>query len=333
MSYELISNLVMLSGFVVTGYATVANNTPQTLGPFIRSNPSRPWWMLWLFASVVMLSVMAIGWIANGGDVCYGRLDAIPLPDRYTWIHLIPPLALLGLTRFGIPVSPTFLIIPAFATAALSPMLRNAAIGYLGGFIASLAFYRVLLPVERKFMATSDHGRKPLWLVVQLFSTALLWSQWLIQNLANVYAYVPRQLTLRDVGLCGAVLVALLAIVLRSRGGATQRIVKSKTNLGDIRSATLLDLLYGSLLLALLWTSKVPMSTTWVFLGTIGAREIALNPKRKHATRMLGRELALALIGLAISLALALVLPMFHQSVDRTFNFDGDVTAPTASTQ
>jgi phosphate/sulfate permease len=334
MSYALISNLVMLVGFTVTAYAIIANNTPQTLGPFIRSNSARSWWFFWLFASVVLLVVVVYGWVVNNGDVCYGRLDAIPVPDQYTWIHLIPPLALMALTKFGMPVSPTFLIVPAFATAGLSPMLRNALVGYIAGFVASVVLYRALIRLERHFISTRDRPTGQVWAALQLITTGFLWSQWLIQNLANVYAYVPRQLTVWEMALVVVGLVALLASVLRARGGATQRIIYTKTNLQDVRSATLFDLLYGSLLMAFFWTSKVPMSTTWVFLGAIGARELALTVSwgrllRSSTIRMLGREFALALVGLIVSLLIALTLPKLHQTIDRTFNFDGDVVTET----
>jgi hypothetical protein len=323
------SFLLMIAGFAICSYSMIANNMPQTLGPFIRSNPGRAWWINWIFAAVVMLGVIFYGWIRNNGDVCYGRLDAIPLPDRYIWIHLVPPLALLAMTRFGIPVSPTFLIVPAFATAALAPMLRNALAGYAVGFAVSGLLYLMLSQVERRFIATKEQPPAPEWRIVQFFASGFLWSQWLIQNLANAFAYVPRQLSIPWLIFICALMVLLLGLVMRARGGATQGIVNSKTNLQDVRSATLLDLLYGSLLLAFLQTSAVPMSTTWVFLGVIGAREIILNrPPQSSPSRAvhgLARELRLAVVGLALSLSLAYVLPMFHAGVDRTFNVDGDV--------
>ncbi len=320
------SLLLMTAGFVICSYSMMANNMPQTLGPFIRSNPARAWWLNWLFAAAVLLGVLAFGWLRNGGDVCYGRLDAIPLPDSYKWIHLVPPLALLALTRFGIPVSPTFLIVPAFATAAVGPMLRNALVGYAAGFVISALLYTALAGVERRFIATYRDAPLPGWRGVQLFASGFLWSQWLIQNLANAFAYVPRALSLAWLSFIAALLVVLLGFVLHARGGATQGIINSKTNLQDVRSATLLDLLYGGLLLVFLWTSAVPISTTWVFLGVIGAREIALNRTAPgRPARALGREFGLALLGLALSLALALVLPTLHNGLDRTFNLDGDV--------
>ncbi|MEM9261646.1 MAG: hypothetical protein AAGA62_18540, partial [Bacteroidota bacterium] len=55
-----------------------------------------------------------------------------------------------------------------------------------------------------------------------------------------------------------------------------QKIVKAKTNTTDIRSATLIDFTYGIVLLFFKEFSNVPMSTTWVFLGLLAGREIAL---------------------------------------------------------
>lgn len=55
------------------------------------------------------------------------------------------------------------------------------------------------------------------------------------------------------------------------------------------------------------------MSTTWVFLGTIGGREMAVSLSRKKkgfkhkgkALKIIGRDFLYATIGLVISVALA----------------------------
>jgi hypothetical protein len=68
----------------------------------------------------------------------------------------------------------------------------------------------------------------------------------------------------------------MLGYIFYSRGGAIQEIVKAKTNTVDIRSATIIDFLYALILLFFKEFSKVPMSTTWVFLGLLAGREIAI---------------------------------------------------------
>ena len=58
--------------------------------------------------------MLTYGWLVHG-DVSYGRLQAIPFPDRFTWIYCAPPFVLLLLTRGGIPISTTFLTLTLFA--------------------------------------------------------------------------------------------------------------------------------------------------------------------------------------------------------------------------
>ena len=109
-------------GFAVAAYAVVANDSIQTLGTFLSSNARRPWWVLWIFASLIMVLVIAYGYFHGHGDVAYDRLDKLSLipgeGDRSAllmpgiqWWHALPPVVLLIMTRYGIPVSTTFLVL------------------------------------------------------------------------------------------------------------------------------------------------------------------------------------------------------------------------------
>ena len=44
----------------------------------------------------------------NNGDVSYGRLGQIPLPETMKCWYLLAPRSLLAITCLGIPVSTTF---------------------------------------------------------------------------------------------------------------------------------------------------------------------------------------------------------------------------------
>lgn len=70
------SELFMILGFALAAYAIVANDSIQTLGTFLASNSKRPWWMLWIWISGIMVVTVSWGWIANGGDPAFGRLAA-----------------------------------------------------------------------------------------------------------------------------------------------------------------------------------------------------------------------------------------------------------------
>ena len=110
----MISDIYMIGGFLLAGFAVVANDAIQTLGTFLSSNDHRPWWLLWLFASSILIAVFLYAYFIQGGDLSYGRLAGVPEIGVYAWWMVVPPLVILGLTRFGIPVSTTFLILTVF---------------------------------------------------------------------------------------------------------------------------------------------------------------------------------------------------------------------------
>lgn len=308
-------NVWAVLGFCLAGYAIVANDAIQTLGTFLSSNQKRPWWVLWLFACSILITVLLFSYFTRDGDVSYGRLDAIPSAGQVTWMHCIPPLVLLLLTRFGYPVSTTFLILTFFAPSNLDSMLVKSLVGYVVAFAVSFAAYRYLASkIELGFFR--DKNKKPghIWVVVQWLSTGFLWSQWLVQDLANIYVYAGARID--GVTLVASLLILLVlhAYTFYSYGGEIQKIVDAKVNTHDIRSASIIDLQFGAILLIFKEWSHMPMSTTWVFLGVLAGREVALASKFKIRSRgatrtLIGSDLFKAGAGLAVSVALALGLP------------------------
>ena len=185
-------------GFLMAAYSIVANDAIQTLGTFLSSNSHRPWWVLWLFACSVLVTVFVYGWIVNSGDMSFGRLSKFPEPENgITWVHVLPPLFILILTRFGVPVSTTFLVLTVFTPAALGSMLTKSLMGYLVAFVVGFIIYKfVTHTFEKHFLSTSNQQPQNSWVVLQWLSTAFLWSQWLMHDLANIFVYMPRHLTL-----------------------------------------------------------------------------------------------------------------------------------------
>lgn len=308
-------HLLMMLGFLLAAYSVVANDAIQTLGTFLSSNSHRPWWVLWLFASAILTAVFFYGWIAYDGDISYGRLEKFPIPDLFTWALVLPPFIVLILTRFGIPVSTTFLILTSFAATALPAMLLKSVIGYLLAFGVGLVVYMTISKLfYARILATRDREPARYWVALQWISTGFLWSQWLVQDLANIFAYLPRQLDMSMLVFSLVVMLALHAYLFYRRGGAIQGIVTSKTNTQDIRSATLIDFAYALILIFFKELSNVPMSTTWVFLGLLAGRELGLVLMLKvstlrEATGTAGRDIAKAAIGLAVSIAVAFSMP------------------------
>lgn len=314
--------IVMWGGFILASYAVVGNDAIQTLGTFISSNEKRPWYILWIFASVVLTITLVYGWYTSfsgdmPGDVSYQRLAKYPMPDPLAWYYLLPPLVLLTITRFGIPVSTTFMVLTFFNPANLGSMMFKSVSGYFVAFIAAVIVYLLVTNLlEKKFMERPLGGfNKTIWSFFQLCSTGFLWAMWLIQDFANIYVYLPRELSFNELLISLAIILTMLGFIFGSRGGKIQEIVKVKTNTTDIRSATIIDLTYGLILLYFKELNNVPMSTTWVFIGLLAGRELAVRWKLGRLNSAAWKNVLLDLgkvtLGLFISIALVYIIRAF----------------------
>lgn len=325
-----LSEIPMILGFLLAAYSVVGNDVIQTLGTFLSSNEKRPWYVLWGFAASILSFVLIYGWMQ--GDIDYGRLDKIDIPAALDWWYVLPPLVLMIITRFGIPVSTTFLILTFFSAKSLPGMVQKSLMGYVIAFTAGAIIYSAVSKITEKRFAERQLGsdgtlwtNKSFWTVSQWFATGFLWSQWLTQDLANIYVYL-----LAGIGGTGNLdaitffssllaILGLLAYTFYAKGGAIQNIVKRKNNTDDIRSATFIDLIYGVILYIFkynalgLWEAKLPMSTTWVFLGLLAGRELFMRLRLegkilKEDWKDVGLDLIKVFSGLVISVLLVYIM-------------------------
>lgn len=333
--------IIALLGFSLAAYSVVGNDSIQTLGTFLTSNEDKPWWLLWLFAGGIMVVVVTMGYMGlgeylggRGGDLTFGKYGGlfqdpnkpIDFPTISIW-YVLPPLALLAITRLGIPVSTTFLVLTFFAPKALPKMLMKSLGGYGVAFLfAIVAFVALSRLTERYFLRNPMKDGEGLmrdrrfWTVTQWLATGFLWSQWLTQDLVNILVYLgdPAEVQPWKFAFALTVLVGMLGYIFYQRGGEIQKIVRVKTNTADIRSATFIDLFYGLVLLVFKFDAfgigaKVPMSTTWVFLGMLAGREVALHLRlnelsEKKVWPMVLGDLGKATLGLVISVLLVVFL-------------------------
>ncbi len=305
-------------GFLFAAYAVVGNDALQTLGTFIASNSRLHWFWLFLFAATILVITFTYGWVINDGDPSYGRLanaSKYPAVD-VKWYHTLPPLVLLIITRFGVPVSTSFMVLTVFASiGGLSSMLQKSLIGYGLAFVVGLGVFLIAsVTIEKFFRKTEHQQHHPIWVLLQWITTAYLWSVWLIQDFANIFVFLPRQLSVVEGFTALFAIVGLLAYTFANRGGPVQRILKSKTAVTDIRSATIIDFTYASLLFYFKELNDIPMSTTFVFLGLIAGREYGFALTQKAIGLLRTSEIALsdiakAYIGLVLSVDMAVLLP------------------------
>ncbi len=310
------AHIAMWVGFIFAGYSAIANDSIQTIGTFLASNAERPWWALWLYIGGIFLVVVTISWFTFDGDVSYQRLSSkgfADAPTDFTFLQVAAPVFLLILTRLKMPVSTTFLLLSCFATdaAGITSVLGKSLQGYFLAFAAGLIVWLLITnTLEKRF----DGNPGKIWIPIQWLTSGSLWAVWVMQDAANIAVYLPRSLSVG--GFLGFSLFIFfgLGILFYLRGDKIQQIVTEKSRVTDIRSATIIDFIYAILLVYKLTISTVPMSTTWVFLGLLAGREIGmsitsskqLGQPMPKVLKMAGKDVGFALIGLAVSIALAL---------------------------
>lgn len=300
-------------GFIFAGYAAVANDSIQTIGTFIASNKKQKWWLLWLFIGGIFLVTVGYSFWANDGDVTYGRLASkgfSETPLEFSFLQVAAPLYLLILTRLRMPVSTTFLLLTSFSTSsgAVVGVLTKSLSGYVLAFGVAIAVWLLL---SRSFDRWFQGEAHPAWRTAQWITSGALWSVWIMQDAANIAVYLPRQMNgLEFAGFAGFIFLGL-GLLFRSGGERIQEIVDEKSSVVDVRPATIIDLVYAVILYYFKIVSDIPMSTTWVFLGLLGGRELAMALRGTSgrvpmmAFRLMARDGLAAGIGLAVSLLVA----------------------------
>ena len=301
-------------GFALAGYSVIANDSIQTLGTFIASKKKWfKWYVLAGSASSVMIIALAWGWYSYDGDISYGRLTRIPYQE-IQWYHAVAPAILLLLTRIGIPVSTTFLVLSAFAsTVVLEKMLLKSVVGYgLAAMVAYIAWIAVskfinekLDEVDEKYIA---FWRNSVWV-----TSGWLWWVWLSHDVANIAVYLPRELDISLLLIVMAYFTALLFYIFYIQGGRIQTVVLEKTGTRYARSATIINVIYAAVLYYFKELNDLPMSTTWVFVGLLCGRELAISTmnkdyKFKYVFPLIGKDFLKMIFGLSVSVGIVLAI-------------------------
>ena len=298
-------------GFGLASYSVIANDSVQTLGTFIASNERFKWYWLATSASVILTLTLVYGWTVNDGDITFGRLNKIPY-QTIQWYHAAAPLILVILTRGGIPVSTTFLVLSAFAsTVILEKVLIKSVVGYgLAATIAYIVWICVSYFINEKFDKVQENHRRA-WVIGQWFTTGFLWYTWLSHDVANIAVYLPRQLPVELLVICIVTLSVLLFYIFWDKGGKIQKVIYSKTGTRYTRSATIIDFVYAIILLYFKQYNDIPMSTTWVFVGLLCGRELAIATmnkeyKLRYVFPLIGKDFLKMIFGLSVSVGIVL---------------------------
>ena len=302
-------------GFGFAGYSVIGNDSIQTLGTFIASKQKWfKWYVLASAASFVMILALAWGWYSYNGDISYGRLTRIPYQE-IQWYHAVAPAILLVLTRIGIPVSTTFLVLSAFAsTVVLEKMLMKSVVGYgLTAMVAYVCWIVVSKFINEKFDEVKGDFWISFWRNSVWVTSGWLWWVWLSHDVANIAVYLPRQLSIELLIVVMAYFTILLFYIFYIQGGRIQTVVLEKTGTRYARSATIINVIYAAVLFYFKELNDLPMSTTWVFVGLLCGRELAIatmnrDYKLGYVFPLIGKDFLKMVFGLTVSVGIVLAI-------------------------
>jgi hypothetical protein len=310
-----LSLIYTILGFGLAAWSVTANDSIQCLGTFIASKQKWfKWYILAASASFAMIVTVSYGWWIHDGDISYGRLTQIPYQETQ-WYHAVAPGILLLLTRVGIPVSTTFLVLSAFAsTVVLEKMLLKSVVGYgVAAIAAYVCWIGISKFINEKFDEITTAWKIAFWRNSVWVTTAFLWATWLMHDVANIAVYLPRKL---DFSLLVIVLIyftILLFYIFYIHGGPIQKVVLDKTGTRYARSATIINIIYAVVLYYFKELNNLPMSTTWVFVGLLCGRELAISTmnkdyKLKYVFPLIGKDFVKMIFGLSVSIGIVLVI-------------------------
>ena len=246
-------------------------------------------------------------------DVSHARLSAKGYeksPRNFHFLQIAAPIFLLILTRLRMPVSTTFILLTSFAIgpAAVGKVLAKSMSGYILSFILGISFFMLVAKASKKyFTGKAKFG----WTIAQWITSGTLWAVWLTQDAANIAVYLNRSMSGGSFFTFLLVIFIGLGLLLYFKGGRIQKIVTEKSVVTDVRFATLIDFIYCIILFYFKLHSKVPMSTTWVFIGLLAGRELGMALMKTGDNSILKslrlglKDMTFALIGLIISIAIA----------------------------
>lgn len=214
------------------------------------------------------------------GDISFERLSSKGYekdPTAYSYTQACAPLILMTLTRLRIPASTSLLLLALFSskTSAFLSVVQKSMTGYVVSFACTIVGYAVLYrgPIKR-LIQSEDKG--VVVFIIETIASCYLWINWLMQDVSSFSVYLKRQLSVFDLILTLVWLFLLLGIVSYTRGERVQSVVESKFNTNNLKECALMDFTYGTILLIFKERNKLPMSTTWTFLGLLSGREIGI---------------------------------------------------------
>ncbi len=278
----LLGNIVNLGLFfnwfmiAVSSYTVIGNNYIQTIGSFIVNNKKRSK-INWIFLSFSFIITTLISWFIYEGEVDYSLLKNIEYQKDLDIVIILIPLLLNIFTKYGIPVSATFLIIPLFSTSnTIHIMITKTITSYFLAFIVSFFIWSFIYKNFINKIKNTSEDLNRLWNIAEYITTALVWMAWNILSICVFVVFVDRQFNIYELIIFNMIIIFILYLLINNSGGKIEKIIKEKRDSNNKKTVTIFNLIFAIILLYLQFFSNVPLTTTWVFLGLLAGKELAM---------------------------------------------------------
>ena len=180
-----------------------------------------------------------------------------------------------------------------------------AVVAYIAWIVISKLINEKLDEVDEKWIG---FWRNSVWV-----TSGWLWWVWLSHDVANIAVYLPRQLSPILLITVMTYFTILLFYIFYIHGGPIQKVVLDKTGTRYARSATIINVIYAVVLFYFKELNDLPMSTTWVFVGLLCGRELAISTmnkdyKFKYVFPLIGKDFIKMIFGLSVSVGIVLAI-------------------------
>ena len=326
LNLPILSKNIGLSWIIVSLalFTSVVNNSFQIFGTFFLINKKTPKLKMFLFILIIFILTIFFSWIFCNHQIHFEKLNSIPYSNNLMLSSFLAPFVLMLLTYKKIPVSTTFLFVSLFSStdvlhSIVSKTLHMYILAFLIGFILWKYIYPVIMKYLNRYVDLNKANENiKFWFVLQYFSTALLWFAWLFSNMSSVLVFAPREFSIKDLILLFILAGFVIYYLVDNMGGSMQHIVKNKQGTSNVKSATIINIIYGILIYIFQFEVNIPISTTWVFIGLMGGREFAITSNsniaiissiaQKNAVKKIILDFLYATIGVIISLSFVYIV-------------------------
>jgi hypothetical protein len=159
----------------------------------------------------------------------------------------------------------------------LNMLFKTSASYLISCAISGHICYKLLKRYKKYILHDNgDDEYLKIWELMQVFSTALLVVAWLFFSVSNITVFLPRKLEQQDFLMFLCVIIFTIASVLGNKNNKMQEIISKKNNANNLKMNVIINILFTMVLFLFKVINNVSIATTFVFLGILAGKDLAI---------------------------------------------------------